>query len=46
MNPIVRRGVLAMAAGALLSVAACGGTSVLDLEVASASPTRPPRVSR
>ncbi|GAA2558040.1 septum formation family protein [Pseudonocardia hydrocarbonoxydans] len=33
MNPIVRRGVLALAAGALLSVAACSGTSVLDLEV-------------
>lgn len=33
MNSIARRAAVALAAGALLSVAACSGTSVLDLEV-------------
>lgn len=33
MNSSARRAVVALAAGALLSVAACSGTSVLDLEV-------------
>lgn len=33
MNSIARRAAIALAAGALLSVAACSGTNVLDLEV-------------
>lgn len=33
MNPNLRRAAVALAAGALFSVAACGGTSVLSLEV-------------
>ncbi|GAA3218277.1 hypothetical protein GCM10017691_00970 [Pseudonocardia petroleophila] len=33
MNPIARRAAVALAAGALFSVSACSGTSVLNLEV-------------